>query len=320
MIYLDESKIRTGKSLGLPYIGSKKKIAKKIIAIIKQNFNSNLPIYDIFGGGGAITAECLLNGLTVTYNDLNKNITDSFQKVLKMDYEWLKTLIVSREEFMRIREKTEKTTDDYLKLLINSFGYDCDSYIYSKDTEKIKNYIVSEILAKENYFNGYQKSKTYQVELGKLSKDIPLDKLDQFKRLEQLPRLYQLERLQNAFSTEVKNNQQLCLFELVKPYNKLLTVTNHDYKKFSNIKNSTIYLDPPYEFSDVERCYNLYFDHLDFYDWAYRMSKNNIVLMSSYSVSDNRFVEVFEFKKARSTLQGGITGKVEKTEKLFMVK
>ncbi len=53
MLTLDEKKIRKGKPLGLPYQGSKKKISKKIIEIIKQNFGTDKLIYDIFGGGGA---------------------------------------------------------------------------------------------------------------------------------------------------------------------------------------------------------------------------------------------------------------------------
>ena len=69
MLKLDEKKIRKGKPIGLPYQGSKKKISKKIVEIIKQNFGTDKPIYDIFGGGGAITAECVLNGLEVHYND-----------------------------------------------------------------------------------------------------------------------------------------------------------------------------------------------------------------------------------------------------------
>ena len=76
MFKLDEKKIRKGKPIGLPYQGSKKKISKKIVEIIKQNFGTNKPIYDIFGGGGAITAECMLNGSEVHYNDLDKDITD----------------------------------------------------------------------------------------------------------------------------------------------------------------------------------------------------------------------------------------------------
>lgn len=76
ILTLDEKKIRKGKPIGLPYQGSKKKISKKIVEIIKQNFGTDKPIYDIFGGGGAITAECVLNDLEVHYNDLDEAITD----------------------------------------------------------------------------------------------------------------------------------------------------------------------------------------------------------------------------------------------------
>ena len=124
MLNLDEKKIRKGKPIGLPYQGSKKKISKKIIEIIKQNFGTTKPIYDIFGGGGAITAECILNGLEVHYNDLDKDITNAFERVISQDREWIKTLIISRDEFFEIKAKENKTADDFLKLLVNSFGND----------------------------------------------------------------------------------------------------------------------------------------------------------------------------------------------------
>ena len=61
------------------------------------------------------------------------------------------------------------------------------------------------------------------------------------------------------------------------------------------------------------------FDSQSFYDWAYEMSKKNIVLISSYEISDERFECVYEFKTARCTLSSGkYYGK--RTEKLFMVK
>ena len=71
MLKLNEKMIRKGRALGLPYQGSKKKISKKIVEIIKQNFGTDKPVYDIFGGGGAVAAECLINGIEVHYNDLD---------------------------------------------------------------------------------------------------------------------------------------------------------------------------------------------------------------------------------------------------------
>ena len=95
-ILLDEKKIRKGKPIGLPYIGSKKKISKKLIEIIKQNLGTDKTIYDIFGGGGAVTFECLMNGLNVVYNDIDPIPGLMIQKILSEDREYLKTLICSR--------------------------------------------------------------------------------------------------------------------------------------------------------------------------------------------------------------------------------
>ena len=49
------------------------------------------------------------------------------------------------------------------------------------------------------------------------------------------------------------------------------------------------------------------------------MAKTNIVIISSYSISDGRFEVVYSFDKARGTFQGGQSNKA-KNEKLFMVK
>lgn len=181
MLSLDEKKIRKGKPIGLPYQGSKKKISKKLVEIIKQNFGTDKPIYDIFGGGGAITAECILNGLEVYYNDLDKDITNAFERVISQDREWIKSLIVSRTEFTEIKEKENKTTDDFLKLLINSFGNKKKDYLYSKEISDLKYNLAKEIIEKHDVFSGYKQTKTYKRSIEK------------YKRLEQVRRLQQIE-------------------------------------------------------------------------------------------------------------------------------
>ena len=165
MLSLDEKKIRKGKPIGLPYQGSKKKISKKIVEIIKQNFGTDKPIYDIFGGGGAITAECVLNGLEVHYNDLDKDITSAFERVISQDREWIKTLIISRTEFTEIKDKENKTTDDFLKLLINSFGNKKANYMYNKQISDLKYNLAKEIIEKHDVFSGYKQTETYKLSL-----------------------------------------------------------------------------------------------------------------------------------------------------------
>ena len=303
MLSLDEKKIRKGRAIGLPYQGSKKKISKKIIEIIKQNFGTDKPIYDIFGGGGAITAECILNGLEVNYNDLDKDITNAFERVISQDRDWIKSLIVSRTEFFEIKDKENKTTDDFLKLLVNSFGNDKRSYLYSKEISDLKYNLAKEIIEKHDVFSGYKQTETYKKVTSGLDWNWFNAKLEKNKTLQQLQQLVQLQQLQ-----QLERLQQL----------DELKATNKNYQEFSKVSGAILYLDPPYEGSYQEGYINS-FDSQEFYNWAFEMSKSNIVIISSYSISDERFEVVYSFDKARSCLQGGTSNK-SKNEKLFMVK
>ena len=293
MLTLDEKKIRKGRPLGLPYQGSKKKISKKIVEIIKQNFGTDKPIYDIFGGGGAITAECMLNGLEVHYNDLDETVTSMFQKVVSEDKDYLKTLIVSRDEFFKIRDKENKTVDDELKLLVNSFGNNRKGYLYSEEFSDLKYNLAAEIIEKHDTFSGYKKTDTYK----NAARPFDVGKVDRAQVLEQLQRLHQLQRLQQLECVEA---------------------TSLDYTAFSGVENAILYLDPPYQDTLLKGYSINEFDSKVFYDWAYNMSKKNIVLISSYEISDERFECVYDFKSARSTYAPGPRGK--QTEKLFMIK
>ena len=294
MLKLDEKKIRKGNPLGLPYQGSKKKVAKKIVEIIKQNFGIDNTIYDVFGGGGAITAECMINGLDVRYNDHCEFITSAFQKIISSDRDRLKTLIISREEFFKIRAKQEKTLDDELKLLVNSFGNNRRTYLYGESFSDAKYNLAVEILAKHDVFSGYKQTESYQ-NAARSSDAQQIERLQHLEQLEQLQRLQQLQQLRR------------------------LEVTNNDYRAFSDVKGAIIYLDPPYEnadaggYSDSKQ-----FSHAEFYNWAVEMARENIVLLSSYIVSDDRFEEVFRFDSARSTFDGW--ERKGRCEKLFMVK
>lgn len=60
---------RKGKAIGSPYQGSKKKISRKIVEIVKENFGTDKKVYDLLGGGGAISCEFLLQGFDITYNE-----------------------------------------------------------------------------------------------------------------------------------------------------------------------------------------------------------------------------------------------------------
>ena len=65
---------------------------------------------------------------------------------------------------------------------------------------------------------------------------------------------------------------------------------------------SIIYCDPPYEGTSNQ--YGTEFDHKAFYDWAY--SQPAPVFFSSYEISDDRFLAVWQKQKTvLSTAKGG---------------
>lgn len=233
----------------------------------------------------------MLNGLEVHYNDFDKDITDMFQRVISQDMEWIKTLIVSRDEFLEIKNKDIKTVDDKLKLLVNSFGNDKGSYLYSAEWADVKYNLAIEIINKHDVFSGYKQTETYKNAKRQFDEHKQLQRLQQLEQLEQLQQLQRLQQLQQ------------------------LEQTNLSYEAFSNIEDAIFYLDPPYE-NTTHKAYKGDFNSQTFYDWAFEMAKKNIVLISSYEISDDRFKCVYEFKTARSTMQGGVAGK--RTEKLFM--
>lgn len=298
MLVLDEKKIRKGKPISLPYQGSKGKICKQIVEIIKQNFGTDKTIYDVFGGGGAITYECILNGLVVVYNDFNTYITEVHKNLKTYPKEKLIDLMISRDEFQRIRQLPEKTWLDEFKLLLNSFGNKKRTYMYNKVYSDFK-YNLSLDIYKQHGFENYKQSDLFL----NASKEY-----DEKYRLKDESRFgyNQIEiigRLNRVYSVIDKNVN--------------FTIKNEDYRYFSDVENSILYLDPPYENSTVEGYEGTGdFDSQAFYDWAYEMSKKNVVIISSYTVSDDRFDVVYEFEKARSTLNVNGAGECEK---LFMV-
>lgn len=292
---LDTKLVRKGKPIGLPYQGSKKRVAKQIVAVIRQNFGGGMKVYDLFGGGGSVTAECLLNGVDVHYNDLCPISGAMLRRVIGGSREWLKTLCIGRDEFLHIRSLLERTVDEEIKLLVNSFGNNRKDYLYGKDKADIKHRIALEIIAKHDVFAGYRQTDAYKAAVNQFGSVEQLQRLQQMANLQQLERLQQLQQLQQ------------------------LEFTAKDYRAFSDVKGAVLYLDPPYENTDMSGYSQDGFDSVAFYDWAHEMAKHNIVLISSYTISDSRFKPVFDFASVRSLLKlgGGQIGS-GRYERLFM--
>ena len=117
------------KNYGLPYMGSKNKLAEEIVNFLPQK----KVLVDLFGGGGAISVCASQSGKyeKIIYNELNSLISETFQKAINGDYEnerrW-----VSREEFEKL-----KKTDGYVAICF-SFSNNCNTYMYGPKIEPYK--------------------------------------------------------------------------------------------------------------------------------------------------------------------------------------
>jgi len=108
---------------------------------------------------------------------------------------------------------------------------------------------------------------------------------------------------------------------------------NGSYDQFSKLKNFIIYCDPPYSgaytpeglYKDNKSSYyfdeennRLSFDHLEFWKWCLKMSKNNIIFVSEYKcpIKDNRIKKIFQ---KQVNLTGASPTNRKRVEKLYVI-
>lgn len=97
-----------------------------------------------------------------------------------------------------------------------------------------------------------------------------------------------------AKANDTRNRQNEMIRNLIKQSHSLKDITFKcvDYKDIKDIKNYVIYCDKPYEsITTYNGCGK--FDHDLFWNWARKMSVNNIVLVSEYN-APNDFVCIWE--------------------------
>ena len=114
---------------GLPYKGSKAKIADRILDLMP----SAGTFYDLFAGGMAVTHAAMMRNKfkRVVCNDINGEMLTLFVEAVngrfKGENRW-----ISRKDFFLMKD-----SDPYVKY-IWSFGNDGETYMYSKEIEQIK--------------------------------------------------------------------------------------------------------------------------------------------------------------------------------------
>lgn len=328
---------------GLPYKGSKTKLAERIIDLMPRAEH----LYDLFAGGCAVAHCALVKGKYshIHINDINPMMPQAFVKALQGGFDeedrW-----ISREDFFRLKD-----TDPYAALCF-SFGSGMRAYIYGKDKEEYKKALHYAI-----YFNSFDLSdKLIGVDLRpiqscptrqerylmtkRLIKDagITPPQLENHERLRRV-QAAKLRATRTAFSSKKKNRlaeprtpQQACLtpppfsrIELesnekttrlkgVSGYGSNLTWSATDYQDVIIKENSVIYCDIPYKGTDKYAGKGRDFDHDRFYEWALRQKQP--IFISSYDMPKEDFKVIAEFK--RTDTLSATNNSLRVTERIFI--
>ena len=286
---------------GLPYMGSKRKIADDIIRELPRGE----VLVDLFAGGCAITHCALLSGKwkRVIANDVSDVVRlfgDAVAGKYRDESRW-----ISREDFFRLKD-----SDPYVRYCW-SFGNNGVGYIYGREIEPYKRAVHNAVMyddwtefselcpeiadACKAQLSVITDTKLRRIWIGRAAvrwltkhgtaemiENNPLynscyrksDKqsLQSLERLESLQSLQSLERLQSLESL-----QGWRAFEL----------SQKDYRDVEIPAGAIVYCDPPYkgtaEYIDA-------FDHAAFYDWL--RSRDFPVYVSEYSMPED-FVKVW---------------------------
>ena len=115
---------------GLPYKGSKNKIAAEIIAALPPSEY----FVDVFAGGCAVSHAALQSGKysSIVANDINAKFPKLFKSAISGNLPKGYDRHVSREEFESVNDK------DAVAACVWSFGSNCQNYLWNKDTEGAK--------------------------------------------------------------------------------------------------------------------------------------------------------------------------------------
>jgi len=246
-------------NLGIPYMGSKRKLASDILKTITSRHKDISDFYDLFGGGGSVSFNAINDyKFNVHYNELNTHIY-SLVEYLKNNktldqkfYDW-----VTREEFFK--QCNRKGADWYSGFVMScwSFGNKQSSYIYGADIEGIKRlaheFIVNNDLEAMreigvdldlSQFKDIQKRRT--IFCNYIKKSISKLEDNRVQNLELVEHLARIQNLQNLQNLQINNKS----YEDIK-------ITGH---------NPVIYCDIPYKGTGEYKEGG--FDHNKFYQWA----------------------------------------------------
>lgn len=243
--------------LGIPYMGSKRKLAEDIIHFIRGQNQSAKYFYDIFWWGGAISFEAINQGFEkVFYVDLDKGMCNLINQIKQwIPEDWNKR--ITREEFEILKEKNDAYS--VAMSLCYSFGNSRKNYAYWVDVEprkKALHYAVVDedyTLLRERWIDRKLEGKTIEERRLNIRKqNIEGNPLLQRYSEDGLFNLQHLQSLEN-----IKQLQKIKRLEA-------LEVINSNYKNLSiytPVEETIIYCDPPYRGTGTYKIQQSAFDY-----------------------------------------------------------
>lgn len=220
-------------SYGLPYQGSKNKIAEFIISKLPRAEH----FYDLFAGGCAVTHCALLSGKYnyVHANDIQVKYPQLFYDAAHGKYK-NENRVITRDEFFMFKDT------DALVELCWSFGNGRTQYLWNRNIEEVKQAACRMIMCDDKqkrrlYFREFINKLQSNMTNDEKSKLLQLQSLESIERLERLERIERLERLE---------------------------ISGKSYDDVEILPNSVVYCDPPYIGTGG---YGVDFDHDKFYQW-----------------------------------------------------
>lgn len=272
---------------GLPYKGSKNKIADKIVDFLP---NADT-LYDLFGGGASITHCASLSGKykNIHYNDYDEMTYEYVKNAIdKKAYD--KSVWISREDFNRL-----KKSDGFIKYMW-SFGNNGIDYLYGYDIEDFEHRLHEYLFFNDKSVFESKPKPLFEINDVQSRYEYAKKVLD--KRLVSYERMKAYDDFCDSINSSQAN----------------ITLSNDDYATIPISANSVVYCDIPYINTRCSQ-YKSEFDHKRFYDWA--LSLNVPIFISEYTMP-NDFECVAEIEKFCSI---NTSDKREKTsEKIFTPK
>ena len=316
-----------GENYGLPYTGSKSRIAHWVI----DNLPCGRVLIDAFAGGCAITHRALLSNKwqKIIANDINVKYPQLFLDAVRGKYRDEKRWI-SREDFKRL-----KLQDAFIACCW-SFGNNLQAYMYSQAIEPYKRALHYAIV-----FDDFAPMQELMPEVAQAvheaihwirnthdrritAQNVIVKTLKRLTGDNYAHQIIQSNPLYQSIRHSKKDAQSLQSLESLESLERLerlesLRVTSLSYDEIDIPPDAVVYCDPPYHACEKD----LYegtadaFDHCAFYDLCVRVSKTNPIFISEYSIEDDRFEIVAEKQKMTSM---AAVKSFNVTERLYTVK